>query len=122
VPNSYNCRAALSVNAGCGTKRVVYRKTANRRLIDHKRNLRSCKRFESPEYLCVNALYIERYLNFGLTLGELGTSKSIFGIAKLAGTYYPAIVITLRLPSGFTSIGLRIEFQGYSINCPRENF
>jgi dihydroxy-acid dehydratase len=37
----------------------------------------------------VNALYIERYLNFGLTLGELGTSKSIIGIAQTGGNPLP---------------------------------
>ena len=42
--------------------------------------LRSRKWFNNPEDLEMTALYLERYLNYGLTRDELQSGKPIIGI------------------------------------------
>jgi len=47
-----------------------------------KRRLRSTQWFDNPDNPGMTALYIERYLNFGLTPAELRSGKPIIGIAQ----------------------------------------
>ena len=44
--------------------------------------LRSRAWFDNPENIDMTALYLERYLNFGLSLEELRSGKPIIGIAR----------------------------------------
>ena len=45
------------------------------------KSLRSQLWFDNPENPGMTALYLERYLNYGLTLAELTSGKPIIGIA-----------------------------------------
>ena len=47
-----------------------------------KPTLRSQKWFNNPDDPEMTALYIERYLNYGLTRDELQSGKPIIGIAQ----------------------------------------
>ena len=47
-----------------------------------KRELRSKLWFDNPDNPGMTALYLERYLNFGLTREELQSGKPIIGIAQ----------------------------------------
>ena len=53
------------------------------------RRLRSRLWFDNPENPGMTALYIERYLNFGLTPGELRSGKPIIGIAQTGSDLSP---------------------------------
>ena len=46
------------------------------------RKLRSRAWFDNPANIDMTALYLERYLNFGLSLEELRSGKPIIGIAQ----------------------------------------
>jgi dihydroxy-acid dehydratase len=54
-----------------------------------KRRLRSTLWFDNPDNPGMTALYIERYLNFGLTPGELRSGKPIIGIAQTGSDLVP---------------------------------
>ena len=56
---------------------------------DGKRFLRSRLWFDNPDNPGMTALYIERYLNFGLTPGELRSGKPIIGIAQTGSDLSP---------------------------------
>jgi len=58
-----------------------------------KIKLRSQNWFNNPDNPGMTALYIERYLNFGLTRKELQSGKPIIGMLKVAAIYLPAIGI-----------------------------
>lgn len=47
-----------------------------------KPRLRSREWFDSKSDPTMTALYLERYMNFGLTLAELRSGKPIIGIAQ----------------------------------------
>src|SRR3981189_1457602 len=47
-----------------------------------KRRLRSREWFDAPGDPTMAALYLERYMNFGLTLAELHSGRPIIGIAQ----------------------------------------
>ena len=53
-----------------------------------KRRLRSQLWFDNPDNPGMTALYLERYLNYGLTRGELAAGKPIVGIAQ-SGRIFP---------------------------------
>jgi dihydroxy-acid dehydratase len=53
------------------------------------RRLRSAQWFDNPENPGMTALYIERYLNFGMTPGELRSGKPIIGIAQTGSDLVP---------------------------------
>jgi len=53
------------------------------------RRLRSKLWFDNPDNPGMTALYIERYLNFGLTPGELRSGKPIIGIAQTGSDLVP---------------------------------
>src|SRR5271166_3343100 len=54
-----------------------------------KRKLRSSLWFDNPDNPGMTALYIERYLNFGLTPAELRSGKPIIGIAQTGSDLSP---------------------------------
>ncbi len=56
---------------------------------DGTRRLRSTQWFDNPENPGMTALYIERYLNFGLTPAELRSGKPIIGIAQTGSDLVP---------------------------------
>lgn len=49
--------------------------------IEPVRPLRSKAWFDDPDNIEMMALYLERYLNFGLTFEELRSGRPIIGIA-----------------------------------------
>ena len=53
------------------------------------RSLRSQLWFDNPENPGMTALYIERYLNYGLTKQELTLGKPIIGIAQTGSDLSP---------------------------------
>ena len=56
---------------------------------DGRRRLRSAEWFDNPANPGMTALYIERYLNYGLTPGELRSGKPIIGIAQTGSDLVP---------------------------------
>ena len=63
------------------------------------RRLRSQLWFDNPDNPGMTALYLERYLNYGLTSAELRSGKPIIGIAQTGSDLSPATGIILSLPS-----------------------
>ena len=64
--------------------------SGGRQAVSHgKRRLRSTLWFDNPDNPGMTALYIERYLNFGLTPGELRSGKPIIGIAQTGSDLVP---------------------------------
>jgi dihydroxy-acid dehydratase len=49
---------------------------------DRPARLRSQAWFDNPENPDMTALYVERYLNYGLSLEELQSNRPIIGIAQ----------------------------------------
>ena len=60
-------------------------------------SLRSQNWFNDPEHPGMTALYLERYLNYGLTPGELLSAKPIIGIAQTGSDLAPCNRIHLDL-------------------------
>lgn len=56
---------------------------------DKTRRLRSREWFDNPHDPDMTALYLERYMNFGLTLEELQSGKPIIGIAQTGSDLSP---------------------------------
>ena len=54
-----------------------------------RRKLRSQAWFNNPHNPGMTALYLERYLNFGLSRGELQSGKPIIGIAQTGNDLSP---------------------------------
>ena len=51
--------------------------------------LRSRAWFDNPDNADMTALYLERYMNFGLSLDELQSGKPIIGIAQTGSDLSP---------------------------------
>src|SRR5580698_5020555 len=87
---------------------------------DAKRFLRSRLWFDNPENPGMTALYIERYLNFGLTPGELRSGKPIIGIAQTGSDLSPCnrhhLELAKRVRDGITAAGgVAFEFPVHPI-------
>ena len=87
---------------------------------DPNRKLRSKLWFDNPENPGMTALYIERYLNFGLTPGELRSGKPIIGIAQTGSDLSPCnrhhIELAKRVRDGIlTAGGVPFEFPVHPI-------
>src|SRR5260370_23573846 len=54
------------------------------------KNLRSQLWFDNPENPGMTALYLERYMNFGITPKELRAGKPIIGIAQTGSDLAPS--------------------------------
>ncbi|GAA0595161.1 IlvD/Edd family dehydratase [Craurococcus roseus] len=85
-----------------------------------KFKLRSQRWFDDPEDPGMTALYAERYLNFGLTRGELQSGKPIIGIAQTGSDIAPCnrhhLDLAKRVRDGITAAGgLALEFPIHPI-------
>jgi dihydroxy-acid dehydratase len=83
---------------------------AGRQVVSHeKRRLRSTLWFDNPDNPGMTALYIERYLNFGLTPGELRSGKPIIGIAQTGSDLVPCnrhhLDLAKRVRDGIVAAG-----------------
>src|SRR5471032_3009079 len=79
------------------------------------RELRSQLWFDNPHNPGMTALYLERYLNYGLTLKELTSGKPIIGIAQTGSDLSPCnrhhIEFAKRVREGIRSAGgIAFEF------------
>ena len=84
------------------------------------RRLRSQAWFDNPDNPSMTALYLERYLNFGLTRAELQSGKPIIGIAQTGSDLSPCnrhhIVLADRIREGIREAGgIAIEFPVHPI-------
>ena len=82
--------------------------------------LRSQLWFDNPENPGMTALYIERYLNYGLTPGELRSGKPIIGIAQTGNDLSPCnrhhLELAKRVRDGILGMGgLPMEFPVHPI-------
>ncbi|MBL6779082.1 MAG: dihydroxy-acid dehydratase, partial [Rhodobacteraceae bacterium] len=72
-------------------------------------DLRSRKWFMNPDDPEMTALYLERYLNYGLTRQELQSGKPIIGIAQTGSDLSPCnrhhIELTKRVRDGIIAAG-----------------
>ena len=84
------------------------------------RNLRSRAWFNDPHNPGMTALYIERYLNYGLTREELQSGKPIIGIAQTGSDLSPCnrhhLVLAQRVREGIREAGgIAMEFPVHPI-------
>jgi dihydroxy-acid dehydratase len=85
-----------------------------------KRRLRSQLWFDNPENPGMTALYLERYLNFGLTREELQSGKPIIGIAQTGSDLSPCnrhhLQLADRVREGIRAAGgIAFEFPVHPI-------
>jgi dihydroxy-acid dehydratase len=90
----------------------IARKSASR--------LRSQLWFDNPDNPGMTALYLERYLNFGLTSAELRSGKAIIGIAQTGSDLSPCnrhhLELAKRVREGIRSAGgVAFEFPCHPI-------
>ena len=84
------------------------------------RRLRSRDWFDNPHNPSMTALYLERYLNYGLTREELQSGKPIIGIAQTGSDLSPCnrhhLVLADRVREGIREAGgIAIEFPVHPI-------
>ncbi|MCX7283231.1 MAG: dihydroxy-acid dehydratase family protein [Novosphingobium sp.] len=76
---------------------------------DSRPKLRSRAWFDNPDNIDMTALYLERYLNYGLSLEELRSGKPIIGIAQTGSDLSPCnrhhIVLAERVREGIREAG-----------------
>ncbi|PVX31254.1 IlvD/Edd family dehydratase [Sphingomonas pokkalii] len=82
--------------------------------------LRSRAWFDNPDNPDMTALYVERYLNFGLSLEELQSGKPIIGIAQTGSDLSPCnrhhLELAKRVREGIRDAGgIAIEFPTHPI-------
>src|ERR1022692_4616685 len=85
-----------------------------------RRKLRSSEWFNNPHNPGMTALYLERYLNYGLTLKELTSGMPIIGIAQTGSDLSPCnrhhIALAERVRAGIRSAGgIAFEFPVHPI-------
>src|SRR6187397_2566877 len=85
-----------------------------------ERQLRSQLWFDNPDNPGMTALYLERYLNFGLTPKELRSGKPIIGIAQTGSDLSPCnrhhIELAERVRAGIRAAGgIAFEFPCHPI-------
>ena len=87
----------------------------------HKKlKLRSQHWFDNPDNADMTALYLERYLNYGFTMGELQGGKPIIGIAQTGSDLSPCnrvhVELVKRVRDGIIAAGgVPIEFPVHPI-------
>src|SRR6202789_4264998 len=86
----------------------------------HQRRLRSQLWFDNPDNPGMTALYLERYLNYGLTREELTSGKPIIGIAQTGSDLSPCnrhhLDLAKRTREGIREAGgIAIEFPVHPI-------
>jgi dihydroxy-acid dehydratase len=82
--------------------------------------LRSRAWFDNPDNTDMTALYLERYMNFGLSLEELQSGRPIIGIAQTGSDLSPCnrhhLVLAERVREGVRSAGgIVLEFPVHPI-------
>src|SRR5436309_6953585 len=85
-----------------------------------RRKLRSSEWFNNPHNPGMTALYLERYLNFGLTRGELQSGRPIIGIAQSGSDLSPCnrhhLELAERVREGIRDAGgIALEFPCHPI-------
>lgn len=85
-----------------------------------KKKLRSQEWFDNPDNPGMTALYLERYLNYGLTREELQSSKPIIGIAQTGSDLSPCnrhhLELAQRVREGIRAAGgIAFEFPVHPI-------
>ncbi|MFM7444559.1 MAG: IlvD/Edd family dehydratase [Tabrizicola sp.] len=90
------------------------------------RRLRSQDWFDNPDHIDLAALYLERFMNYGLTPEELRTGRPIIGIAQSGSDLSPCnrhhLELAMRVKEGIRDAGgIPIEFPMHPIfeNCRR---
>ncbi|MEG9528363.1 MAG: dihydroxy-acid dehydratase, partial [Hyphomicrobiales bacterium] len=83
-------------------------------------DLRSKAWFDNPHNPGMTALYLERYLNYGLTPEELRSGKPLIGIAQTGSDLSPCnrhhIELAKRVREGITAAGgVAFEFPCHPI-------
>src|SRR6202042_309297 len=86
----------------------------------HQRRLRSQLWFDNPDNPGMTALYLERYLNYGLTREELSSGRPIIGIAQTGSDLSPCnrhhLQLSERVREGIrTAGGSAMEFPVHPI-------
>src|SRR5690554_1525080 len=84
------------------------------------RKLRSRAWFDDPANADMTALYLERYMNYGLSLEELQSGKPIIGIAQTGSDLSPCnrhhLVLARRVRDGIREAGgIALEFPVHPI-------
>jgi len=87
---------------------------------DTKPKLRSRAWFDNPDNIDMTSLYLERYLNFGISLEELRSGKPIIGIAQTGSDLSPCnrhhLVLAERVREGIREAGgIALEFPVHPI-------
>ena len=85
-----------------------------------RRKLRSSEWFNNPHNPGMTALYLERYLNYGLTRQELQSGKPIIGIAQTGNDLSPCnrhhLELAHRVREGIRAAGgIAMEFPMHPI-------
>jgi dihydroxy-acid dehydratase len=85
-----------------------------------QRRLRSQLWFDNPDNPGMTALYLERYLNYGLTRGELTSGRPIIGIAQTGSDLSPCnrhhLELAERVRAGIRDAGgIAMEFPVHPI-------
>ncbi|UDL92432.1 dihydroxy-acid dehydratase family protein [Mesorhizobium sp. PAMC28654] len=85
-----------------------------------KKKFRSQEWFDNPDNPGMTALYLERYLNYGLTRAELMSGKPLIGIAQTGSDLSPCnrhhIELAKRVRDGIVSMGgIPFEFPCHPI-------
>ena len=95
-------------------------------MTEPKRRFRSQDWFDAPHRVDMAALYLERFMNYGLTLEELRAGKPIIGIAQTGGDLTPCnrvhVELARRVRDGIRDAGgIPMEFPLHPIfeNCRR---
>ena len=90
------------------------------------RRLRSQDWFDNPDHIDLAALYLERFMNYGLTPEELQAGRPIIGIAQSGSDLSPCnrhhLELAVRVKEGIRDAGgIPIEFPMHPIfeNCRR---
>jgi dihydroxy-acid dehydratase len=90
------------------------------------KKLRSAAWFDNPANIDMTALYLERYLNFGISLEELRSGRPIIGIAQTGSDLSPCnrihVELAKRVRDGIRDAGgVPMEFPVHPIfeNCRR---
>jgi len=91
-----------------------------------KRRLRSQDWFDNPDHVDLTALYLERFMNYGVTPEELRSGKPVIGIAQSGSDLTPCnrvhVELVKRVRDGIRDAGgIPIEFPTHPIfeNCKR---
>ncbi|TIM12690.1 MAG: dihydroxy-acid dehydratase [Mesorhizobium sp.] len=85
-----------------------------------KKKFRSQEWFDNPDNPGMTALYLERYLNYGLTCAELMSGKPLIGIAQTGSDLSPCnrhhLELAKRVREGIVSMGgIPFEFPCHPI-------